>query len=109
MLFPDLVQLRILLVKMLVSNLLYYIYLIIHWAIDIYSWIIFLWAIVSWLPVNRGSRFVYWLDWMVEPLIRIVRRFIPLIVGIDFSPIVAMLILQLANRAVTLLFVQLLS
>lgn len=107
--FPDLVRLRIQWGKMLASNSLYYIYLIIHWVISLYSWIIFLWAIMSWLPINFSSKFLYWLNWIVEPFINIFRRFIPTFAEIDFSPIIAILVLQFANRGLALIFVQLLQ
>lgn len=93
--------------KMPVSNFIYYLYVLVHWAVDIYSWMIVLSAVITWLPNLRASRLAYWLNRLTQPFIGIFQRLIPPIVGIDFSPLIALLVLQFADRALLAIFVQL--
>ncbi|EHN59409.1 YggT family protein [Oenococcus kitaharae] len=90
-----------------VSNILYYLYALIHWAVNIYSWIIVFSAIITWLPNLRASRLAYWLNRLTQPYVGFFQRLIPPIVGIDFSPLIALLVLQFADRALFAIFVQL--
>ncbi len=67
--------------------------------VDIYIFLLIAWAILSWLVhfkvVNTGNRFVYvvmdFLYKITEPALRQIRRVIPLLGGIDVSPIVLIL------------------
>ena len=67
--------------------------------INIYFWIILAMVIMSWLVafgiVNRSNPYVrqigYALERLTEPLLRPIRRFIPLLGGIDISPIILIL------------------
>ena len=73
----------------------------------VYLALIFLYIITSWVPLpynlwlNRIQRFLY--D-VVEPYLRIFRRFLPQVsfggLGLDLSPIVAIIVLIIANRVV---------
>src|SRR5215813_10456092 len=71
--------------------------------ISVYVLIIFAYIILSWvrLPysvwLNRIQRFLY--D-VCEPYLRIFRRFLPSFVGLDLSPILAILTLVLINRLI---------
>lgn len=66
----------------------------------IYEVVVLVWCILSWLPKTPGG-FLYDLDQvvgrLVEPYINIFRRFIPPMGGIDFSPLVAILVLGFAR------------
>jgi YggT family protein len=67
----------------------------------IYSWIVILSVILSWLVafnvVNTGNRIVSvageFLFRVTEPLLRPIRRVVPNIGGIDISPVILLLIL----------------
>lgn len=63
---------------------------------------LFVQAILSWLGpgVNNRAGNVLWS--LNEPLLRPLRRFIPTLSGIDFSPLVAILILQVLYRLLPL-------
>ncbi len=78
-------------------NTLFYVYLILIIAYIITSWIPLPYNV--WL--NRIQRFLY--D-VVDPYIRMFRRFVPRLslggLGLDLSPIVAILVLLALNRAV---------
>lgn len=67
-------------------------------VIDLYGLLIFIRVILSWIPVNSPAlrpvlKFIY--D-VTEPYLALFRRFIPGVVmgGVDFSPIIAILVLQ---------------
>jgi YggT family protein len=70
-------------------------------VIDIYIYVLIASAILSWLiafnVLNTNNRFVYmvsdFLYRVTEPVLRPIRRFVPLLGGIDISPVVLILIL----------------
>jgi YggT family protein len=66
-------------------------------VIHIYVFIIIAVAIISWVnpdPFNPIVRFLYG---VTDPVLRPIRRFIPVVGGIDVSPIVAILLLEFAR------------
>lgn len=70
---------------------------------DFYQILIVVWCILSWLPVPREgilADLVGAIDALVSPYINLFRRFIPPFGGLDFTPILAMLVLQVAERAI---------
>ena len=75
--------------------------LLVDWVIQIYIWILIASAILSWLVafdvVNRRNPFVskvgLFLYRATEPLLRPIRRVLPLIAGVDLSPLVLILLL----------------
>ena len=77
-------------------------------ALDIYTWIIILSAIFSWLyafgVVNPRNQFVATianlLYQVTEPALRPIRRFLPNFGGLDLSPIVLLLIVFLIQRVI---------
>jgi YggT family protein len=70
-------------------------------VIGLYMWIVIISVIVSWLiafdVVNRRNQFVYMLsdalDRLTEPALRPIRNILPVTGGIDFSPVVLILLL----------------
>lgn len=74
-------------------------------AINLYTLSLFTQAILSWLGpgVNNPAANVLWS--LNEPLLRPIRRFIPSVAGMDFSPLVVMLALQVLSRLVPLPFI----
>jgi YggT family protein len=70
-------------------------------AIELYIWALIISAILSWLVafnvVNTSNRFVYTVGdvlWRItEPALRPLRRIIPIMGGIDLSPIALILVL----------------
>lgn len=70
-------------------------------AIDLYIWAIIISAILSWLVafnvINTSNRFVYmvgdFLYRITEPALRPIRKVLPVMGGIDLSPIVLLLAL----------------
>lgn len=70
-------------------------------VINLYIWLLIISAVLSWLVafnvVNAHNRFVYmvsdFLYRVTEPALRPIRRFVPLLGGVDISPVVLILLL----------------
>ena len=68
---------------------------------QLYLWVVITNAILSWLVafniINTSNRFVFRLIELsynlTEPLLRRIRNVVPVIVGIDFSPVILILVL----------------
>lgn len=64
-------------------------------GIDIYSFILFVRVVFSWLPPHaRRNAFYDLLRRATEPVLRPLRRYIPLIHGIDLAPLAAFVVLR---------------
>jgi YggT family protein len=76
----------------ILSNLIKAIATILDLALTVYMWIIIIAALISWVnpdPYNPIVRFLYR---ATEPVLRRIRRMIPMIgFGIDISPMIAIL------------------
>ena len=79
----------------------YQLLILVQRLFDIYGWLIVIWCILSWVP-RTGSGFFEDLRaaiaTLVEPFVGLFRRFIPPVMGVDFSPVVAILALSLIER-----------
>ncbi|MDT1949851.1 YggT family protein [Carnobacterium divergens] len=73
-------------------------YRVLSEAINIYSILIVVYALLSWLPGAYNSKLGEILARLCEPYLDFFRRIIPPIGGISFSPIVALIVLSLVNR-----------
>lgn len=79
---------------------MYSLYLLIDTVLNLYSWCLIIWVIMSWLisfnVINTHNRFVHlvgdFLYRITEPLLRPIRRFLPNLGGLDLSPIVLILL-----------------
>jgi YggT family protein len=67
--------------------------------------LVFVWALLSWVvpPENPVRRF---LDRIVEPILGPIRRVVPLVRGVDLSPIVLIIIVMVLNYLLSLLLVR---
>ena len=71
--------------------------------LEIYAWVIFIYVILSWFPHETGimAKIYDALGTVCEPYLKLFRKFIPPVGGrgaaIDFSPIVAFIVLQLVE------------
>jgi YggT family protein len=76
--------------------------LLVDWVVQIYIWILIASAILSWLVafdvINRRNPLVaqvgLFLHRITEPVLRPIRRVVPLIGGVDLSPLVVILLLM---------------
>ncbi|MDR3307366.1 MAG: YggT family protein [Coriobacteriales bacterium] len=69
--------------------------------VDLYVILIVVWAIFSWFDHSKGilNDIYKVLDTLVGPYIKLFKRIIPPLGGIDITPIIAILALELAIRA----------
>ncbi len=70
--------------------------------ISVYQMLIIVWCIMSWIPRGgetlesiRGA-----LRQLVDPYLSLFRRYIPPFSGIDFSPIIAIVVLRLVQSVI---------
>lgn len=73
-------------------------------AIRIYSYALIIYILMSWFPSARETAIGRFLTRICEPYLEPFRRIIPPIAMIDFSPIVALLVLQFAGNGLVQLF-----
>ncbi|RRK11629.1 YggT family protein [Lactiplantibacillus garii] len=64
---------------------------------QLYQLAIVVFILMSWFPGAYNTGIGRFLGRICEPFLSIFRRFIPAIAGLDFSPIIALLVLQLAE------------
>ncbi len=74
----------------LVSNLLLAIATVLNWGLSIYMYIVIARALISWVNPDPRNPIVRFLYNATEPLLYRVRRVVPYLGGIDFSPLVVL-------------------
>lgn len=84
--------------------MLYQIFSLLQQALVIYSFVVFAYVLLSWLPGARDSSIGQFLGKIVEPYLDPFRRIIPPIGIFDISPIVAIFSLHLAAQGVGVLY-----
>ncbi|RFU63195.1 YggT family protein [Peribacillus saganii] len=77
---------------------MYFVVQILLQLIEIYSYALIIYILMSWFPNARESAIGQFLGKICEPYLEVFRRFIPSIGMIDISPIVAFFVLNLASR-----------
>ena len=83
-----------------------FVYHLVDWLLSAVSLCIIASAIASWLVafniINSRSAFVYqvlrFLDAVTAPVLAPFRRFIPLLGGVDITPLIALVLIQLVQR-----------
>ena len=78
-------------------NFLYTLYRILYYLLEIYSFVIVIDALMSWVPSIRDSSLGQFIDRVVEPYVRLFRQG-PLLklmyaTGIDISPVIALFLI----------------
>ncbi|PFB26571.1 hypothetical protein COJ27_02700 [Bacillus cereus] len=73
-------------------------------AIEIYSWALIIYILLSWFPGAKESTFGEILARICEPYLEPFRRFIPPLGMIDISPLVAIFTLKLATNGLVSIF-----
>jgi YggT family protein len=72
--------------------------------IELYSWALIIYILLSWFPNARESSFGQILGRICEPYLEPFRRFVPPLGMIDISPIVAIFVLKLAASGLGQIF-----
>ncbi len=89
------------------SALIYFVFLIIDFALNLIVWLVIANAVVSWLVafdiINLRNRAAYnavkMLDRVVSPLLAPFRRFIPPLGGMDITPVILIILIVATQRA----------
>lgn len=82
----------------ILANLLSAVAQLLGIALNIYMWVIIGRAIISWVNPDPYNPIVQFLHRATEPVLRPVRRALPMTWGIDFSPVVVILAIMFLNR-----------
>jgi len=67
-------------------------------AVNIYTLLLLIYAVVSWFPDLRRGQWVYYLASVIEPVLMPIRRIIPPLGGLDLAFLVLLLVLQVLVR-----------
>jgi len=67
--------------------------------VGLYSLVVLVAVILSWVPQARGSSFGRAVEAMTEPVLEPVRRVVPPIGGLDLSPMIVLILLGLLRAA----------
>ncbi|MBI3003089.1 MAG: YggT family protein [candidate division NC10 bacterium] len=73
------------------GNFLSALAVVLQWILQTYMFIVIARALISWVSPNPYNPIVQFLTQITEPVLRPVRRLLPLPGGIDFSPLVVIL------------------
>jgi YggT family protein len=68
------------------------------WAIQILIYLIVIASLLSWFRPSAGNPLVRLLHTVVDPVLHPIRVILPATMGMDFSPMVAILILWMLQR-----------
>ncbi len=77
---------------------------VILYLVQIYSWALIIYILMSWFPNARESSIGQLLGRICEPYLEVFRRFIPPIGMMDFSPLVAFFALRFATYGIVAVF-----
>ena len=77
----------------IVANLIAAIAVILGYIISILTWLIIIRALISWVNPDPYNVIVQFLNKVTEPMLAPFRRFLPIGMGIDISPILAIMCL----------------
>lgn len=75
----------------------------IYWIVSLYSLLLIAHSLLSWFPQVRWSKWARFLDELVEPVLRPFRRFNLVFFGLDWTPVVALLVIRWAARYLTMI------
>lgn len=67
-------------------------------ALDLYSLIVFVAVILSWVRVSPDHPAVRVIERLTEPVLERIRRVLPAFGGMDFSPMVLLFALRMVRR-----------
>ena len=85
----------------IVSNLLAALATVIYYVLTIYMWLIIARAVISWVNADPYNPIVRFLYSATDPVLQAIRRRLPLYFGgIDFSPIVVILVIVFLQQFV---------
>lgn len=74
-------------------------------AFDVYTLLIFVRVLLSWVRHNPYQPLIRFIYDVTDPYLRFFRRFIPPVGMIDFTPIIALIVLQVLKGVIIQLLV----
>ena len=77
----------------IIGNFLIAIAQVINIALTLYLWTVIIRALISWVNPDPYNPIVTFLYRVTEPALRPIQKFIPMAGGIDFSPVVLILVI----------------
>jgi YggT family protein len=90
------------------SNLIILLANVINIGLIIYMWIVIIRALISWVSPDPNNPIVRFLYRATEPVLRPVRRIIPIGgIGIDFSPLIVIIAIYFLRAFLVRILVQL--
>jgi YggT family protein len=72
--------------------------------LEIYSWVLIMRVLISWVSPDPYNPIVQFLIRATEPVLEPLRRMLPSLAGLDFSPIIALMGVMLLQRLASVLF-----
>jgi len=81
-----------------------FVFSLLQQIIQIYSWALIIYILMSWFPIARESSIGQFLARICEPYLEPFRKIIPPIGMMDISPIVAFLVLNFATSGLRSLY-----
>ncbi|MEY4551352.1 MAG: hypothetical protein RL685_7547 [Pseudomonadota bacterium] len=69
-----------------------------HWLLDLYSLVLFVAVILSWINLPEDNFLVRVVRQLTEPVLAPLRKVLPSAGGFDFSPIVVLVAIRLLQR-----------
>jgi YggT family protein len=78
--------------------MIYLLFTVIRVFFEVLSLAIIARALLSWFPISPYHPLVTILNQITEPILAPIRRYIPTTIGIDISPLVAIILLQVIER-----------
>lgn len=85
---------------MLDSSFLIWLYTFIKYLFRIYEGALIIYILSSWFPIARDNFILKFLEDICEPYLRIFRKILPPIAMVDFSPIIAIIVLGFIERLI---------
>jgi len=82
----------------------YELYSLIIWLLNLFELVIFIWVVMGWLqmfgalPYSRPLHIVMDVLYrLTEPFLGLIRRFLPSVGGLDLSPLVAIVLIEVVK------------
>jgi YggT family protein len=91
----------------IIGNVLSAIAQVLNMLLSLYMWIIIARAVLSWVNPDPYNPIVRFINQATEPVLYQVRRYLPSFGGIDFSPIVVLLLIVFLREAIVTSLLQL--
>ncbi|HDQ71830.1 MAG TPA: YggT family protein [Chloroflexi bacterium] len=81
-----------------------FLFQLLDWLINLYSFAFIARAILSWFRVDPYHPIVRFLIQITDPLVIPIRRYVPPMGGLDFAPMIALIILWFVRQMFQVMF-----